>query len=85
MAEQNEEDESQSRVNQTDQDQSMGANQQLDAETAFKKTGGFGRFQVMATIAMALALNSGNYLYYSFAFLIQEQEYLCRYDPGSAY
>lgn len=48
----------------------MGANQQLDAETAFKKTGGFGRFQVMATIAMALALNSGNYLYYSFAFLI---------------
>ena len=54
----------------------------LDVETAFKITGGFGRFQVFATMAMCLALNGGNYLYYAFAYLTLEQKYECRFDPS---
>ena len=57
----------------------------LDVETAFKITGGFGRFQIFATIAMCLALNGGNYLYYAFAYLTLEQKYECRFDPSEAF
>lgn len=42
----------------------------LDIEAAFKLTGGFGRFQVLAALAMSLLLNSGNYMYITFAYLV---------------
>ena len=45
----------------------------LDVEAAFNMVGGFGRFQILATLVMSITLNSGNYLYYSFAYLVQEQ------------
>ena len=57
----------------------------LDIEAAFKLTGGFGRFQWLASIVMALLLNSGNYLYYNYAYLVEEQQYECRFDPNESF
>jgi len=41
-------------------------------ESAFKLTGGFGRFQIISLLAMSILNNSGNYLYYCFAYLVEE-------------
>jgi len=57
----------------------------LDIEAAFKLTGGFGRFQVLSTIAMQLAVNSGHYLYYCFPYLVNAQQYKCRFDPDAPF
>ena len=57
----------------------------MDVETAFNITGGFGRFQLLATIAMCLAMNGGNYLYFAFAYITLEQKYECRFDPSEAF
>ena len=47
--------------------------------------GGFGRFQWIATVAMTAARNSGNFLYYAFAYLTLEQMFECRIDPSQPF
>ena len=44
----------------------------IDVPTAFKQTGGVGRFQLLMLIAMCLNYNSGNFLYFGFPYLTQE-------------
>jgi hypothetical protein len=51
-------------------------------DSAFKATGGFGRFQMLALMALTVIRNSGMYLYYGFGFLTLEQSYLCKDDQG---
>lgn len=51
-------------------------------EHAYEEMGGFGRFQWFSTIMLVIARNSGNFMYYGFAYLTMEQMYLCRFDPS---
>ena len=39
----------------------------------------------MSSIVMAFLLNSGNYLYFTFAFLVEEQKYECRFGEKSLF
>ena len=54
----------------------------IDLDTAFKQMGGFGRFQWLATFSLCLSRNSGNYLYYCFAYLTLEQMFECKAVDG---
>ena len=74
------EDNTSSRINERDDSFQRKSNEgqseaplHLDVEAAFNIVGGFGRFQILATLVMSIILNSGNYLYYSFAYMVQEQ------------
>jgi hypothetical protein len=49
----------------------------LNIDIAFKKVGGFGTFQLLATVAITIMRNSGMYMYYGFGFLTLEQSYVC--------
>ena len=53
----------------------------LNLDTAFQKVGEFGRMQVLLTFVTAVFRNTGNYMYYTFAYLVLEQKFLCR-DPN---
>ena len=44
----------------------------IDVPSAFRMTGGTGRFQILILIAMCLNYNSGNYLYFGFPYLTLE-------------
>lgn len=52
--------------------------QNLNIDSAFKQVGGFGTFQLLATIAITIMRNSGMYMYYGFGFLTLEQSYICK-------
>ena len=56
-----------------------------DIEAAFEEMGGFGKFQWIATVALVLARNGGNFMYYGFAYLTMEQMYQCRSSPNLPY
>ena len=52
-------------------------------DLALNELGGFGRFQLITTIALTLTRNAGGYLFYTFALLTAEQAYLCQPDENS--
>ena len=52
----------------------------IDLDTAFDRIGGYGRFQKVMTILLAIWKNSGQWGYYCFAYLVLSQRYLCRYE-----
>ena len=54
-------------------------------DLAFKQVGGFGWFQLFATLALTFMRNSGMYLYYGFGFLTLEQTYLCKMQQQDSY
>lgn len=57
----------------------------FDLDHAFEMVGGFGRFQWLATIALTIARNGGNYMYYGFAYLTMEQMYTCQAAADKPY
>ena len=42
----------------------------IDLDTAFDRVGGYGRFQKVMTILLAIWKNSGQWGYYCFAYLV---------------
>ena len=58
---------------------------QLNLDLAFKRVGEYGRAQWLLTLVNCVARNSGTYMYYPFAYLVLEQQYLCRSDSYSPY
>ena len=57
----------------------------MDLNKAIDLMGGFGRLQWLATFSLALTRNSGNYFYYTFAYMMLKQLYLCRSDSSLAF
>ena len=57
----------------------------IDISTALDLMGGFGRLQMIATFALALTRNSGDFPYYCFAYMTLGQLYLCRYDSSEPF
>ena len=55
---------------------------QYNLDRAYKKVGEFGRAQWLLTFVNSIARNAGCYMYYPFAYLVLEQQYLCRF-PGA--
>ena len=54
----------------------------IDLDIAFDRIGGYGRFQKMMTLLLAVWKNSGQWCYYCFAYLVLNQTYLCRYEEN---
>lgn len=50
----------------------------LNLDMAFQKVGEYGRAQWLLTFVLSLARNAQNYIYYSFAYLVLEQRYVCQ-------
>jgi len=46
-------------------------------DLALSELGGFGKFQLLMTICMMVARNSGGYLFYTFALLTAQQTFVC--------
>ena len=55
----------------------------VNIDEALEITGGFGYFQILATICFMITRNSGMALYYGFGWLVLQQSYICRNDPLS--
>ena len=51
-------------------------------DKAFEKVGEYGRTQWLLTFVTCIARNAGTYLYYTFAYLVFEQQFLCWDNPG---
>ena len=52
-------------------------------DKAFGRVGEYGRVQWLLTFVTSIARNGGCYMYYTFAYLVLEQEYLCiKSDTG---
>ena len=51
--------------------------ERYNLDSAYAKIGAFGTMQWMLTFVTSILRNSGNYIYYTFAYLILEQHYLC--------
>ena len=51
--------------------------ERYNLDQAYTKIGSFGPMQWMLTFVTSVFRNSGNYIYYTFAYLILEQQYLC--------
>ena len=56
--------------------------QHYNLDKAYKVVGEFGRAQWLLTFVNCIARNGGTYTYYPFAYLILEQQFLCR-EPSS--
>ena len=52
---------------------------------AYSKVGTYGRMQWLLTFVNAVCRNSGTYVYYPFAYLVLEQQYLCRVGIGGQF
>ena len=52
-------------------------------DIALAELGGFGRFQMLATVLLTIARNTGAFVFYNFAFMVAEQTYVCSIDPSS--
>jgi len=63
----------------------MNKSQKINLEQAFDTVGGFGRYQVFATIAMMITRNSGFYLFNAFPYLVMDQKYECRDNATGVY
>ena len=57
----------------------------MNLDMALNRVGGFGLFQVIVTIGIAILRNAGSGLYYLFAYLTLPQLYECRADPTLDY
>ena len=44
---------------------------------AYSKVGNYGRIQWILTFVTSVFRNSGNYIYYTFAYLVLEQQFVC--------
>ena len=53
-----------------------------NVDLAIKQVGGFGRYQFLVTLIMALFRNAGQSIVYGVPTLVAQQEYLCRTEPG---
>ena len=51
-------------------------------DKAFKQVGEYGRAQWLLTFVNCIARNVGTYVYYTFAYLVLEQQFLC-YDSNT--
>lgn len=51
-------------------------------ERAFQETGGFGIFQFISILCLALLRNSGMYFIYAFGYLTLQQQFLCSKSNG---
>ena len=57
--------------------------ERYNLELAYEKVGSFGRMQWTLAFATCVTRNSGNFIYYCFAYLTLQQFYLCGFpSPG---
>ena len=54
-------------------------------DKALEEVGSLGRIQWLVIIVNSIARNMNNYLYYPFAYLVLEQQFLCRYSSESGF
>ena len=58
--------------------------EQFNLDLAFSKVGAYGRAQWLLTFVCCILRNSGSYVFYPFAYLTMEQQFLCT-DGQSEY
>ena len=54
----------------------------MNLDRAYKRVGEYGRAQWLLTFVNSVARNAGCYMYYPFAYLVLQQQYLCRVDTS---
>lgn len=54
----------------------------LNLDLAYQRVGEYGRAQWLLTFVNSVARNAGTYMYYPFAYLVLEQQYLCRFEES---
>lgn len=57
---------------------------QLNLDLAYQRVGEYGRAQWLLAFVNSVARNAGTYLYYPFAYLVLEQQYLCKIDTSDS-
>lgn len=50
----------------------------MNLDRAYKRVGEYGRSQWLLTFVNSVARNAGCYMYYPFAYLVLQQQYLCK-------
>jgi len=53
-------------------------------DMAYARVGEYGRAQWLLTFVNSVARNSGCYIYYPYAYLVLEQQFLCLVNPASS-
>ena len=54
-------------------------------DQALEQVGSLGRIQWLVIAVNSIARNMNNYLYYPFAYLVLEQQFLCAYSSDSEF
>ena len=54
--------------------------ERFNLDQAYEKIGSFGRMQYLLTFVCSALRNSGSYIFYTFAYLILEQRFLCSHE-----